>query len=145
MLVRTLDKIRIKTTDYKYQNNMTMKKNLLLIVAMLLVGVASVLADDVTYSPTQDVYFRTSLSGETYSWNNGYPKTASSDNNTFAGNLRVGMFVLQKYEVANLNNATSIKIVLTGNSGTDALAFWLSTPLRATILQHSSSSRMEIT
>ena len=124
---------------------MTMKKNLLLIVAMLLVGVASVLADDVTYSPTQDVYFRTILSGETYSWNNGYPKTASSDNNTFAGNLRVGMFVLQKYEVANLNNATSIKIVLTGNSGTDALAFWLSTPLRATILQHSSSSRMEIT
>ena len=89
---------------------------------LVMVGVTAVWADGI--SPTADVYFRTSLSGSTYSWESGYPKTASESNTEFAGNLRVGMFVLQKYTVDNLAAVKELKLTLTGSSGTDALAFW---------------------
>lgn len=83
------------------------------------------MAEDVT--PTADVYFRTSLNETTYSWSNGYPKTAETvaDNN-MAGNHRVGMFVLQKYQVENLKAAKSItlKVKRVSGGGGDALGVW---------------------
>ena len=91
---------------------------------MTMVGV-NAWADGIT--PTLDVYFRTSLStgdNPAYSWTSGFPKTASESNNEFAGNHRVGMFVLQKYEVENLSAVKSLTLTLTGASGTDAIAIW---------------------
>ncbi len=89
---------------------------------MIVGGVSFSWADGIT--PSADVFFRTSLSGETYSWTSGYPKQASETNTEFAGNLGVGMFVLQKYTVENLAAVKELKLTLTGSSGTDALAFW---------------------
>ena len=79
---------------------------------------------DVSVSPSQDVFFRTSLKESVYTWNSGYPKEASESNTEFAGNHRAGMFTLQKYSVENLNAATKLVLTLTGKSGTDALALW---------------------
>lgn len=79
-------------------------------------------------SPTSDMFFRTSLSENIYSWVSGYPKDngigngANSDE--MAGNHRVGMFVLQKYEIADLAAAKSIVLHLHSVSGGDAIAVW---------------------
>ena len=101
-----------------------MKQSLLKTLAIGLLAMVGVnaLADD--FTPTTDVFFRTSLSESTYSWSSGYPKTASETNNEFAGNHRVGMFVLQKYTVDNLAAVKSLTLTLTGASGTDAVAIW---------------------
>lgn len=102
-----------------------MKQRLLktfVLVLAVLGGASFAWADAI--APTLDVYFRTSLSSETYSWSSGYPKTTSESNNEFAGNLRAGMFVLQKYTVPNLAAVKSLTVTMTGSSGTDALAFW---------------------
>ena len=101
-----------------------MKQTLLKTFAIGLLCLVGVNAWAEDFTPTADVYFRTSLSGSTYSWESGYPKTASESNNEFAGNLRVGMFVLQKYTVDNLAAVKELKLTLTGSNGTDALAFW---------------------
>lgn len=102
-----------------------MPKRLYLFALLLLCGIMTVWADDVTYAPTLDVNFRTA-SGNT-AWNNGYPKNAATDGNTsFEGNYAAGIFVLQKYTVANLASATSITLTLTdtGSTGVDGTMLW---------------------
>ena len=104
-----------------------MKQKLLKTIALGLMAMVGVNAWADGITPTLDVYFRTSLStgdNPAYSWTSGYPKTASESNNEFAGNHRVGMFVLQKYEVENLSAVKSLTLTLTGASGTDAIAIW---------------------
>lgn len=103
-----------------------MKKHLSLITLLLTLcmNVTALWADDVTYSPVLDVNFRTAA-GNT-AWNSGYPKSASDEGNTgFECNYNAGIFALQKYTVADLNNATKLVLTLTNGSGADAIRVWL--------------------
>ncbi|MBQ7414693.1 MAG: hypothetical protein IJV09_04605 [Prevotella sp.] len=102
-----------------------MQKKLYLLTLVLLCCVMSVWADDVTYSPSLDVNFRTAA-GNT-AWQSGFPKDAASDgNNNFELNLTNGLFALQKYTVADLDKASKLVLTLTvGNrSGVDAVKVW---------------------
>ncbi len=104
---------------------MKRKLHFLMMFLLMIGGVSQVWADN--FSPTLDVYFRTSLSETVYSWNPGFPKTAASlGDNNMAGNHRVGMFVLQKYSVANLKAAKTItlKVKRVASGGGDALGIW---------------------
>ena len=94
----------------------------LLLLAMLVSGITA-WAADVTYSPVLDVNFRTAT-GNT-SWQT--VKNAADDgNNNFELNLTNGFFALQKYTVADLQDATKLVLTLTvGNrSGVDAVRVW---------------------
>ncbi|MBQ7150499.1 MAG: hypothetical protein IJS06_06030 [Prevotella sp.] len=107
---------------------MTRKLQLLLTTLLLtIVGVTGAWAQT-NISPTSDMFFRTSLSNSTYSWSSGYPKDngkgIGTNSDEMAGNHRVGMFVLQKYEVADLAAANSIVLHLHRVSGGDAIAVW---------------------
>ena len=101
-------------------------KQFLLTLLLLLGGASFAWAADI--APTTDVFFRTSLNEGTYSWSNGYPKTAAAvANGNMAGNYRVGMFVLQKYSVENLKAVNSLVLHLQryeGGNGGDAIAVW---------------------
>ena len=78
-----------------------------------------------SYSPDLDVCFRTAA-GNT-AWNSGYPKNAADEGNTaFEGNYFAGIFVLQKYTVPNIQDATSLTLTLTdtGSTGVDGTMVW---------------------
>lgn len=96
------------------------------VLSVFLLGGANLAwADDWTLE--SESYGRTNLSESTYSWNSGWPKSASSTNNTFNCNItNTGMFVLQKYTVNNLSAVKELKLKLTGHKdfGADALAIW---------------------
>lgn len=107
-----------------------MKQKLLktMMLALVILGGASAAWAE-KFSPVADVFFRTSLKDATYSWaGGGYPKTAETvGNGNMAGNYRVGMFVLQKYTVENLNDVNSLVLHLQkyeGGNGGDAIAVW---------------------
>ncbi len=105
---------------------MTRKLQFLMTFLLLLGGTNFAWADD-NWTLDADVFFRTSLSNNTYSWNSGYPKTAETvGDGNMAGNHRVGMFVLQKYSVNDLKAAKSItlKIKRVTSGGGDALGIW---------------------
>ena len=108
-----------------------MKQKLLKTIGLALlcvVGASNAWAQT-NISPTSDMFFRTSLSNSTYSWSSGYPKAngfgLGTNTDEMAGNHRAGMFVLQKYEVANLAAAKSIVLHLHRVSGGDAIAVWV--------------------
>ena len=98
-----------------------MKK--LLLMAAFAAFTLSALADTKTYAPTLDVNFRTAA-GNT-AWQ--YAKDAAEDGNTnFEGNYFAGIFTLQKFTVAELQNATSLTLTLTdvSTSGVDGTMLW---------------------
>ncbi len=100
-----------------------MQKKLYLLTLVLLCCVMSVWADDVTYSPTLDVNFRTAAS------NTGWQtvKNAADEGNTdFELTSTAGFFALQKYTVPDLANATKLVLTLTVGkySGVDAVRLW---------------------
>lgn len=102
-----------------------MKRLLSLSIVLLatLVSGMKAWAGDVTYSPVLDVNFRTAT-GNT-SWQT--VKNAADDGNSnFELNLTNGFFALQKYTVADLQDATKLVLTLTvGNrSGVDAVRVW---------------------
>ena len=102
-----------------------MQKKLYLLTLVLLCCVMSVWAEDVTVNPTLEVNFRTA-SGNT-AWQSGFPKNAADDGvTTMEGNYFAGMFVLQKYTVANIKNATKLVVTLTdvSTSGVDGMMVW---------------------
>ena len=102
-----------------------MLKRLFLFSLVLLGSLMTTWAGDVTVSPTLEVNFRTA-SGNT-GWNSGFPKDAATDGVTqMEGNYYAGMFVLQKYKVANLASATKIVVTLTdvSTSGVDGMMVW---------------------
>lgn len=90
---------------------------------MLLSGIMNTWAEDVTYSPTLDVNFRTA-SGNT-AWQ-VVKNAADEGNNDFELCYANGFFALQKYTVANLQNASKLVITLTVGkySGVDAVKMW---------------------
>ena len=94
-----------------------------LLLLTMLVSSTMMRAADVTYSPVLDVNFRTA-SGNT-SWQT-VKNAADEGNNNFELNLTNGFFALQKYTVADLQNATKLVLTLTvGNrSGVDAVRVW---------------------
>ena len=99
-------------------------QRLFLLSLVLLGGLMTTWAGDVSYSPVQEICFRTGA-GNT-SWNNGYPKNAADDGNTtFEGNYNAGIFTLQKYTVSDLQNASKLVLTLTNGSGADAIRVWL--------------------
>ena len=101
-----------------------MLKRLFLFSLVLLGSLMTTWAGDVTYNPTQEICFRTG-EGNT-GWNSGYPKNAADDGNTvFEGNYNAGIFTLQKYTVADLQNASKLVLTLTNGSGADAVRVWL--------------------
>lgn len=96
------------------------------ILMLLLVWVASMnvaWAGDVTYSPTLDVNFRTN-SGNT-GWD-AVKDAAVEGNKDFELTYTAGFFALQKYTVADLQNATKLVLTLTvgSKSGVDAVKVW---------------------
>ena len=100
-----------------------MLKRFYLLSLGLLCGLMTAWSATATYSPTQEVCFRTA-EGNT-GWYSGFPKDASVDGNTtFEGNYNAGLFSLQKYTVSNLNAVTSITLTLTAGSGVDAIRIW---------------------
>ena len=102
---------------------MKQKLNHLLVLLAMLVSSTMAWAGDVTYSPVLDVNFRTAA-GNT-SWQT--VKNAADDGNSnFELNLTNGFFALQKYTVANLQDASKLVLTLTvGNrSGVDAVRVW---------------------
>ena len=97
-------------------------KKTLLFAALLLCGLTA-FADDVTYSPVQDVNFRTKA-GNT-EWQ--AVKDAAVEGNTdFELTYAAGFFSLQQYTVADLQNATKLVLTLTVGSknGVDAVEVW---------------------
>ena len=98
-----------------------MKKTLLFVMA-LLGGMFSSLSAQ-TYSPTLDVNFRTAAG------NTGWQtvKNAADEGNTdFELTSTAGFFALQKYTVADLQNASKLVLTLTvgSKSGVDAVRLW---------------------
>ena len=99
--------------------------NRLLLLTAVLFSTMTTWAEDVTYSPTLDVNFRTAA-GNT-AWNAGFPKSAADEgNNDFELTYTAGLFALQKYTVADLKNATKLVLTLTvgSKSGVDAVRVW---------------------
>ena len=102
-----------------------MLKRFYSLTLVLLCTLMTAWASEVTVSPTLDVNFRTA-SGNT-AWNSGYPKSAAEDgNNDFELTYAAGLFALQKYTVADLQNASKLVITLTvgSKSGVDAVKMW---------------------
>ena len=102
-----------------------MMKRLLFLTSLLLCNILTLWAEDVTVNPTLEVNFRTA-SGNT-AWQSGFPKNAADDGvTTMEGNYFAGMFVLQKYTVANIKNATKLVVTLTdvSTSGVDGMMVW---------------------
>lgn len=102
-----------------------MLKRIYLLTLVLLCSIMTVSAEDETYSPILDVNFRTA-SGNT-AWNSGFPKSAADEgNNDFELTYTAGLFALQKYTVADLQNATKLVLTLTvgSKSGVDAVKVW---------------------
>ena len=92
---------------------------------VLLCSLMTAWAGDVTVSPVLDVNFRTA-SGNT-AWNSGFPKSAADDgNNDFELTYTAGLFALQKYTIADIQNATKLVLTLTvgSKSGVDAVKVW---------------------
>lgn len=102
---------------------MTKKLQTLLTLLLLFVGATSAWADDVT--PTLDVCYRTNSTNN--GWNEGYPKVANTTNAEFECNAQAGLFVLQKYTVADLDkvNKLVLRNVNSSNGGGDAIAIWV--------------------
>ena len=91
--------------------------------AMLLCGILTTWASEVTYYPTLDVNFRTG-DGNT-SWQT--VKDAANEGNTdFELTSTAGFFALQKYTVADLQNTSKLVLTLTvgSKSGVDAVRLW---------------------
>ena len=98
-----------------------MKKTLLFVMALLGGMFSSLNAQ--TYSPTLDVNFRTAA-GNT-AWQT--VKNAADEGNTdFELTSTAGFFALQKYTVADLQNASKLVLTLTvgSKSGVDAVRLW---------------------
>ena len=93
----------------------------LLAFLLLMVGAAPSLAEAVT--PTLEVNFRAAEGLS--SWTTA--KEASETNNLFEINHNSRFFALQRYEVANLDRAKTIRLSLYAGSGhgVDALAIWV--------------------
>ena len=90
---------------------------------VLLCSLMTAFADDATYSPTLDVNFRTAA-GNT-SWQT-VKNAAEEGNNDYELCYANGFFALQKYTVADLQNATKLVLTLTVGkySGVDAVKLW---------------------
>ena len=90
---------------------------------MLFCSTVMAWAGDVTYSPTLDVNFRTSA-GNT-GWQT-VKNAADEGNNDFELTSTAGFFALQKYTVADLQNASKLVLTLTvgSKSGVDAVRLW---------------------
>ena len=100
-----------------------MLKRFYLLTLVLLCSIVTAWAEDVSYSPTLEVNFRTA-SGNTQ-WNGGYPKSAADEGNTtFEVNYFAGLFALQKYTIPNLQDVTKLVLTLYAGSGTDAICVW---------------------
>ncbi len=100
-----------------------MMKRFYLFTLVLLCSLMTAWAGEVTVSPTLDVNFRTA-SGNT-AWQT--VKNAADDgNNDFELCYANGFFALQKYTVADLQNASKLVITLTVGkySGVDAIKMW---------------------
>lgn len=100
-------------------------KRILLATALAATAFCAQAQTQTSYSPDLDVCFRTAA-GNT-GWNNGFPKNAADEGNTnFEGNYFAGLFVLQKYTVANIQDATSLTLTLTdtGTTGVDGTMVW---------------------
>ena len=102
---------------------MIMVKRLLSLSLVLLSSLVMAWAGDVTCNPVLDVNFRTAA-GNT-GWQT-VKNAADEGNNNFELNLTNGFFALQKYTVADLQNASKLVLTLTvGNrSGVDAVKVW---------------------
>ena len=101
-----------------------MLKRLLFLSCVLFSSIMTMWAQtETTYSPTLDVNFRTAA-GNT-AWQT-VKDAAVEGNNNFELNLTNGFFALQKYTVADLQNASKLVLTLTvGNrSGVDAVKVW---------------------
>ena len=95
----------------------------LLFFAVSLLSTLTAWAGDVTYAPTLDVNFR-SAAGNT-SWQ--AVNNAADDGKTeFELTYAAGFFALQKYTVADLQNASKLVLTLTvgSKSGVDAVKLW---------------------
>ena len=97
----------------------------LLAFLLLMVGANVAWADD--FTPTSDVFFRTS--NDNTGWNSTtFPQTASDcGDGQFAGNHNAGMFALQKYQIPNISAVKTLTLTLTGTTSNtpDALAVWV--------------------
>ena len=98
-----------------------MKRTLL--TAALAALVSIVFAETKTYSPVLDVNFRTA-SGNT-GWQT-VKNAADEGNNDFELTYTAGFFALQKYTIADIQNATKLVLTLTVGrlSGVDAVKVW---------------------
>ena len=103
-----------------------MKQRLLKTIALGLMAMVGVNAWAEDFTPTADVFFRTS--NDNTGWNSTtYPQTAEScGDGLFAGNHNAGMFVLQKYIIPNISAVKTLTLTLTGTTSNtpDALAIW---------------------
>ena len=97
--------------------------NMILCLLALVLGSQTMQGAETTYNPVLDVNFRTAA-GNT-AWQT--VKNAADDgNNDFELTYAAGFFSLQKYTVADLQNATKLVLTLTvgGRSGVDAVRVW---------------------
>ena len=97
--------------------------NMILCLLALVLGSQTMQGAETTYNPVLDVNFRTAA-GNT-AWQT--VKNATDDgNNDFELTYAAGFFSLQKYTVADLQNATKLVLTLTvgGRSGVDAVRVW---------------------
>ena len=100
-----------------------MRRRFFFLISTLLCSLMAAWAGEVTVSPTLDVNFRTA-SGNT-SWQT--VKNATDEgNNDYELTYAAGFFALQKYTVADLQNASKLVITLTvgSKSGVDAVKMW---------------------
>jgi hypothetical protein len=100
-----------------------MLKRIYFMLLVLLGGIVTAQAVEETYSPVLDVNFRTASANT--SWQT-VKNAADEGNNDFELTYTAGFFALQKYTVADLQNASKLVLTLTVGkySGVDAVRLW---------------------
>ena len=106
---------------------MTRKLQFLFTALLLMVGVTSAWAETVTINPTKERCDRTNNATPT-AWNSGYPKIATASGNTqMEVNLGAHIWVLEQFEIPNIERVKSITLTYTRVSGltnNGPLAIW---------------------
>ena len=106
---------------------MKRKLQFLLTALLLMVGVTSAWAETVTINPSKERCDRTNNATPT-AWNSGYPKIATASGNTqMEVNLDARIWVLEQFEIPNIERVKSITLTYTRVSGltnNGPLAIW---------------------
>ena len=107
---------------------MKRKLHFLMMFLLMIGGVTSAWAETVTINPSKERCDRTNNATPT-AWNSGFPKIATASGNTQmeVKNLDARIWVLEQFEIPNIERVKSITLTYTrvsGQTNNGSLAIW---------------------